>query len=335
MNETMLFAIIETIQIDLCNLTRSISMNNKETTPFLSVPSVPNGKVDVVIDTDAYNEIDDQFALAYLLRSDEKLNCNAIYAAPFKNSLAATPAEGMEKSYHEILKILDLCGKSELAGNTYRGATCYLPDEESPILSDAVRDLIMRANARMSDDPLYVVSIGAITNVASAILADPTIIKKIVVVWLGGHALNWTHNREFNLMQDVAAARVVMGSGVPMVLLPCNGVVSSFAVSVPELEFWLRDSNPLCDYLIRILSDMEKRCSGGTVWSKPIWDVTAVAWLLNDNQRFMLEQTIPAPIPEYDHYYAFSEDRHPIKYIWYIHRNELLADLFNKLKKNL
>ncbi len=39
----------------------------------------PKGKVDVVIDTDTYNEIDDQFAVAYLIKSDEKLNLKAIY----------------------------------------------------------------------------------------------------------------------------------------------------------------------------------------------------------------------------------------------------------------
>ena len=47
--------------------------------------SVPCGKIDVVLDTDAYNEIDDQFALAYLIKSDEKLDLQAIYAAPFYN----------------------------------------------------------------------------------------------------------------------------------------------------------------------------------------------------------------------------------------------------------
>ena len=67
---------------------------------------VPEGKIDVVLDTDAYNEIDDQFAIAYLLRSQEKLNTKAIYAAPFFNSLAKSPADGMEKSFQEILLLL-------------------------------------------------------------------------------------------------------------------------------------------------------------------------------------------------------------------------------------
>ena len=57
----------------------------------------PKGKVDVVIDTDTYNEIDDQFAVAYLVKSDEKLNLKAIYAAPFHNEKSTGPADGMEK----------------------------------------------------------------------------------------------------------------------------------------------------------------------------------------------------------------------------------------------
>jgi hypothetical protein len=51
----------------------------------------PTGKVDVVIDTDTYNEIDDQFALAYLIKSHEKLNLKAINAAPFFNQKSDAP----------------------------------------------------------------------------------------------------------------------------------------------------------------------------------------------------------------------------------------------------
>lgn len=73
--------------------------------------SVPTGKVDVVLDTDAYNEIDDQFAIAYLLKSKENLNTKAIYAAPFHNGKSNGPKDGMEKSYQEILKLLSLLGE--------------------------------------------------------------------------------------------------------------------------------------------------------------------------------------------------------------------------------
>ncbi len=82
-------------------------------------------------------------------------------------------------------------------------------------------------------------AIGAVTNIASALLLNPEIADNIVIVWLGGHARHWHDTKEFNMMQDIAAARVVMGSSAPFVQLPCFGVVSEFSVSAPELRHWL------------------------------------------------------------------------------------------------
>jgi hypothetical protein len=94
---------------------------------FFKNLSVPCGKIDVVLDTDAYNEIDDQFAIAYLLRSDDKCNIKAIYAAPFFNNKSQSPEDGMERSYDEIMKILKLAGSEELSKVTYKGSRTYLP----------------------------------------------------------------------------------------------------------------------------------------------------------------------------------------------------------------
>ena len=103
---------------------------------------VPKGPVDMVLDTDAYNEIDDQFAIAYALRSADKLNLTALYAAPFFNAHSSGPRDGMEKSYDEILKLLALAGEKR---DVFRGSETYLPDEKTPVLSDAARDLAERA----------------------------------------------------------------------------------------------------------------------------------------------------------------------------------------------
>ena len=89
--------------------------------------SRPTGPVDVVLDTDTYNEIDDQFAVSYLICSAEKLHLQAIYAAPFFNEKSTGPADGMEKSYQEILNILTLMGKDELKKRVYKGSADYLP----------------------------------------------------------------------------------------------------------------------------------------------------------------------------------------------------------------
>ncbi|MBP5232173.1 MAG: nucleoside hydrolase, partial [Planctomycetes bacterium] len=130
-------------------------------TSLLKRLEVPTGMVDVVLDTDTYNEIDDQFALAYMLRSQEKLRAQAVYAAPFFNQRSTGPADGMEKSYQEIHKVVDLVGAPEMKNRVFRGSPAYLPDEKTPVESSAARDLVERALAHAPENPLYVVAIGA------------------------------------------------------------------------------------------------------------------------------------------------------------------------------
>ncbi|MEY8353112.1 nucleoside hydrolase [Lachnospiraceae bacterium 54-53] len=291
----------------------------------------PRGKADVVIDTDTYNEIDDQYALAYAVKSDDKLNLKAIYAAPFHNSKSDGPADGMEKSYLEIMNILTLMEREDLKKNVFKGSCSYLPSEHEPVDSAAAEDLVRRAMQYTEENPLYVIALGAITNVASALLKKPEIKDRIVLVWLGGNADFWPHNREFNLYQDVAGARVVFGCGVPLVQLPCMGVVSAFRTSGPELEYHLRGKNKLCDYLVDVTAKEALECYGGAAWTRPIWDVTAVAWLLEGN--FMNDCLKHSPIPEYDDRYAFDPNRHFIRYVYHIDRDNLFGDLFEKLIK--
>ncbi len=157
----------------------------------------PKGKVRIVLDTDAYNEIDDQFAVVYALLSTERIEVEALYAAPFDNDRVASPSVGMEKSFEEIFRLVDMLDISP-DGLVFRGSTGYLTDYEHPYRSEAALDLVERAMSSPQDDALYVVAIGAITNVASAMLIEPQIVKRIVVLWLGGHAHYWPHTAEFN-----------------------------------------------------------------------------------------------------------------------------------------
>lgn len=294
---------------------------------------VPNGKIDVVLDTDTYNEIDDQFALAYMMKSEEKLNVKAIYAAPFFNSKSNGPEDGMERSYQEILKLLSLMKREDMVANVKKGSRTYLKNEKEPVISPAAEDLVRRAMTYTEEAPLYVAAIGAITNIASALLLEPEIKNRIVLVWLGGNAPECPDTREFNMMQDIAAARVVFGCGVPLVQLPCAGVVSAFYTGAPELEFWLRGKNALCDYLVDNTVSTAEAYAKGKVWSRVIWDVTAVGWLLNDDDRFMTSILEPAPIPEYDDHYGYDSRRQLYRRVTGIHRDALFGDLFAKLAK--
>ena len=300
---------------------------------LIRIPNVPAGMADVILDTDAFNEIDDQFAIAYMIKSSEKLNVKGICAAPFFNSNSDSPKDGMEKSYDEIKKLLNLMDKGDRIQNVFKGSDRYLTDEKTPVESDAARFIADLASEYSADRPLYIVSIGAITNVASAILMNPEIVDKTVVVWLGGHSLEYYDTKEFNMMQDVAAARVIFGCGVPLVQLPCMGVVDVFRMSKSELEYWLKGNNKLADYLAENTISAAEKYASGKPWSRVIWDVTAVAWLLNDNDRFMQSRIIKKHMPNYDYKYDIESDDGFMRYVYSIKRDALMEDLINKLNR--
>jgi len=279
----------------------------------------------VLLDTDTFNEIDDQFALSYLVKLN-KFDIKAFTAAPFFNDRSSSPEDGMLKSFEEIKRLQNFLGVDY---PVFEGSRIYLSDEKTPVDSPAAHAIVDIVRGLPEGKRLYAVAIGAITNIASAILFDPSIIEKMTVVWLGGHSIDWPDTKEFNLWQDVAAARVILSSGVPFVHLPAMGVVSSFTACKYDLEHFFMGKGELAEYLCKNTIEYSDAHSSLPCWTKVIWDVTAIAWL--DNPAFMRERLIPAPIPEYDGHYAFDPTRHLIKYVDFINRDLLFKDLIEKI----
>ncbi len=286
----------------------------------------PDGPISMVLDTDAYNEIDDQFAIVYAMLSKEKINLKAIYAAPFHNENSDGPGDGMEKSYEEIIRIATKMDVSP-QNFVYRGSGGYLPGASRPVESEAARDLIAKALAAPDDEPLYVAAIGAITNVASAILLEPRIIDKIVVVWLGGHALNWQDTKEFNLVQDIPAARVLFDCGVPLVLLPVMGVSSHLTTTLSEVNDYVRGRGAIGDFLAERYESCRDDHFG---YSRVIWDISVIAYLLKPDA--VQTELIPSPVLTDGATWSRDSRRHLIRYANYIHRDAVFQDLFRKLE---
>ena len=126
---------------------------------------------------------------------------------------------------------------------------------------------------------------------------------------------------------------MVFGCGAPVVQLPCGGVVDRLTATGPELDCWLTGKNPLADYLASHTRQEAESYAKGKPWSRVIWDVTAVGWLLNDGNRLMEGRIIPAPLPQYDNHYSIDFTRHPSCYVWCIHRDALMQDLIEKLTR--
>ena len=280
----------------------------------------------VVLDTDTFNEVDDQFALAHLLLSDVALE--AVYAAPFHNERSSGPGDGMEKSYEEIQHIFDFV-RPDPAPATFRGSRQFMAGAGQPVESEAAHDLIERAMAPHAEK-LTVLAIAAATNVASALLIEPRIAEKITVAWLGGHAPFLSDTREFNLQQDLHAARVLLDSPVPLVLLPCYPVCSHLRTSVPELEALLAPRSKLGAYLTRIVRE---HGPGVPAWSKVIWDIAASGWFVNP--EWVQTVKVPSPVLRDDLTWEtiIPPGRKDIDMALVMQRDAIFADFFEKAGK--
>ena len=300
---------------------------HRENNQILETLKPKKGVVKAILDTDTYNEIDDQFALVQMLFSHKKIDTLSINAAPFSmNSQSNDPQKGMELSYDEIFRLLEKINFNK-NNFVFKGSKRYVGFEKTPINSPAADNIIQSALRCSEDDPLYVIAIGAITNVASAILKEPKIINKIVVVWLGGNALYWPQNNEFNLKQDVGGAQVLFDSGVSLVLVPCKGVTSHLISTVPEIEKYIEPHGKIGEFLAMRFKEYNDNHKG---WSKEIWDMAAVSWILNE--EWAPTNIAPSPILLEDKTWAFDEKRHPIKIVYEIKRDLILQDFIEKLE---
>lgn len=279
-------------------------------------------KVNVILDTDTYNECDDQFAIAYMLKNQDIFNIEAITVAPYSHKeYNESVKEGQEKSYNEILKICNWLN-FDTTNKVFRGSNDYIVNNYNEE-SDAVNKII---EVSLKNDKTYIMAIGAITNIALAIKKEPKIIKKIEVIWLGGHSLLQDNNLEFNFKQDIDAVRIVFESKVKLVIIPCKNVASNLRTSINELNHYLKDKNELCNYLIdRFYNDGYHGIQDGRI----IWDISVIAYMIN--KEWFSSKEISCPNIKDDMSYELTNNNHKITMVSYIDVNKVYTDLFQKL----
>lgn len=289
----------------------------------------PPGRLRVILDTDTYNEIDDQFAVVHALLSPERFDVEAIHAVLFHNARSTSPKHGMELSYKEILRLFDRLGMQS-EGLAHRGVTETVGTDRQARDGPAVDNLIERASRTSADQPLHVLAIGALSNVASAILKAPDIIERMVVIWLSCNAPDWPEGFDeggnFNLVQDVGAAQVVLDSGVPLVFVPAMPVSSHLISTVPEIERHVEPQGPVGAFLAERFKAYNSDHFG---WSKPLWDLAAVGWLLEP--KWCPSTVISTPIVSNDRRWRTDPARHAMRYVGYVDRDAILRDFFLKL----
>ena len=284
----------------------------------------------VILDTDMYNEVDDQFALTYLMKSLDKLNVEAITIAPFSGSGYAntnTIKEGTEKSYEVTLKLLDMMNMSEYKNKVYKGAINYYKDSKEN--NDAVNKIIEIVK---KNDKTTIIAIGAITNIALALTKDSSIIDKMEVIWLGGNSFLSNQNLEFNFRQDIDAVRTVFSSKVKLTVIPCRNVASNLITTSYELEHYL-NNNEVGKYLCSIFKDIKKHYykneNDEYGSSKTLWDLSAIAYALNKDWFVYENISCPNILP--NGCYEMTNGKHKITFVNDLFRNKIFNDYFIKM----
>jgi len=224
------------------------------------------------------------------------------------------PDKGMEESYTALVRFVKLFRKANEAGVSpgfsaiadtpvFRGQPKYVTgsNPKKILSSPGVDDLIARAKKATVTDPLFVISIGAPTNVASALLIAPEIVSKIVLVWDAGYSLQ---NRgrvegDLNLDEDLVATRVVLESGVRMLYFPGYPVGRMLQLSSPEVEAWYKGQGVVSDAIYqRYNNNPDREYSGIARYNNA--GTTRIMWDLDNVLPFILPnvlsvRAVPAP----------------------------------------
>ncbi|MFJ2553383.1 nucleoside hydrolase [Microbacterium sp. NPDC087591] len=238
-----------------------------------SDPSPTSPRRKVLISTDAANEADDQFAVAHALLSPV-LDVRGVLPAHFgrNGSRAASRAE--------VDRLCDLMSVGDSI-TIADGAEGALTDAQTPRPSAASQLIIDEAHS--DDRRLCIAVLGPLTDVASALLEDPSLVATDpLVVWVGGPPYEGPagYSPEFNLVNDVPASEVVLASGVELWQIPMP-VYTMVGVGHAELRERLSGTSPLGDYLVDQLIEFNTTVSYGPLDFRSLGDSPAIGALLN------------------------------------------------------
>lgn len=291
----------------------------------LDIPAA--SRLRVLLDTDAKNEADDQYAITHHLLTP-MFDVRGIVATHFEQK-AGYGGESMEKSYRELETLLALSQIDDVP--IARGCAHPLKDESDALDSEGTRMIIREARR---PGKLYIAVMGAMTNVAAALNAAPDIAPNVVILWNGGGP--YPEGRaEFNVMQDPCAARAALKSAAEIWQTP-QDVYCALEVTLAELKRRVYPCGALGRYLYRQLVEENhaEYNPGFLLRTGENWvlgDNTTAAVLLMNRWRGNWRMR-PAPVLRDDLTYADNPEGKPIRVYDSVDVRMTLEDLFCKLE---
>jgi inosine-uridine nucleoside N-ribohydrolase len=168
-------------------------------------------RIPVVLSTDVGNEIDDQWAITYLLLQP-RFDVLGVMSA---HAPSITAPAG-HTSYRILVDVVENRLGMSAHPPLIEGGSLPMENAKTPRSSPAVNFLIETSRRFSKNNRLTVLMIGAATDVASAILTDPTIIERVRVIQMG--FTDEQDGNEFNVANDVHAVQAILDSNVPLVV---------------------------------------------------------------------------------------------------------------------
>ena len=292
-------------------------------------------KVRMIVHTDCKNEADDQFALAHHVMTP-KFIVKGILGGHFNiNPREYGEGNTAKASVDEVNKVLDLMG---LTGEypVLEGAPRALTDESTPIHSPAA-DFIIEEAMKDDDRPLFIAMLGAVTDLAAAILIKPEICKKMTAIWIGGGDYP-NGGMEFNCRNDVMAANVLMKSEMPLWQIT-KSVYKQMAVSLAELQVRVKPYGKIGKYLFEQMVDFNKQTAHITHWPHgEIWglgDSPTISVLMEESEKEDIYDEVHAPAINYDSLeYEHSKTTRKIRVYKTVNVRLTMEDFYAKLMIN-
>jgi len=276
-------------------------------------------KINVILDTDICNEIDDRYAIAYLLANDDKLNIEAITIAPYKVDYQnISIGEGQELSYNECLKIFNIFNKCY---PLYKGS-CDVMDNGYKEITPAVQAII---DICRKNDETIIFGVGAITNIALAMCYAPDIINKMKILWLGtGHPFNRSFN-DTNFKVDKSAFRFVYERNADLTIISTI-MAKANRLSEAEIEKRLKKSS-IKNYLLDCLRNFYYYKSNGKSFT--LHDVIPIDMVINSNDYIVEE--IDKPELTKQNSFKFCKNNKKVKFLVWSNHYKTITNFFDKL----
>jgi inosine-uridine nucleoside N-ribohydrolase len=275
----------------------------------------------VIVNTDAKNEADDQFAIVHAVLTPS-FDLHGIIPAHFGTRKSATSMLDSHDETMLLLRLMGLEGEVRIAD----GAARAIPDESTPVDSPGSR-LIVEEAMKDDDRPLHVAFYGPLTDMASALLLEPKIQDRDVrVIWIGGGA--WpSGGREFNLSNDIHAANVVMKSRLEVWQVP-RSTYRTMGVTYAELIEKVYPQGEIGKYLIEQLLEHNAKTRPEMEY-RSLGDSPCIGIILDPEcGKFSWR---PAPTFDAQMHYIHTGQYRPIRVYENVNTRFIHEDLFAKL----